>query len=325
MRDHMWCHLVAALTLGVSASACEVNNPIATNQERAQARAPQVPEAVGAAARDKAPVEAAKIDPPNPPKKLKKIELNDRMRAALKRRMGRRNLERKDPDDPQGIKAMELPSKAGGGDGQLTSKDFTELEPDPASTATTPPEASDLARYTKDLEGDGPLQATIETTMGEFECELYGERAPITVANFVGLSRGLKAWKHPRTGKVHVGVPLYQDVLFHRVIPGFMIQGGDPMGQGTGNPGYQIPDEFDESLRHDTGGLLSMANAGPNTGGSQFFVTEVSTPHLDDRHAIFGKCDDVGLVKEIAQVKTGARNRPVEPVKIKKITISRGS
>ena len=229
----------------------------------------------------------------------------------------------KDDGSPEGESGAAKGADEAAGE-ELTSKDFTELEPDPASTATTPPEASDLARYTKDLEGDGPLHATIRTTMGEFECELYGERAPITVANFVGLSRGLKAWKHPRTGKVHVGVPLYQDVLFHRVIPGFMIQGGDPMGQGTGNPGYQIPDEFDESLRHDTGGLLSMANAGPNTGGSQFFVTEVPTPHLDDRHAIFGKCDNVDLVKQISQVKKGPGNRPVEPVKIEKITISRG-
>jgi len=195
--------------------------------------------------------------------------------------------------------------------------------PDKPEDAKKPTVASDLARFTEGIEGKGDgtkLYAKIRTSMGEFNCHLYEKRSPLTVANFVGLARGMKAWIDPKTNQPVVGKSLYEGSIFHRVIPDFMIQGGDPMGTGMGNPGYQIKDEFHPELRHDKPGLLSMANAGPNTGGSQFFLTEVPTPHLDNRHAIFGKCDNVALVKQIARVKTGPMDRPATPVEIKKIT-----
>jgi peptidyl-prolyl cis-trans isomerase A (cyclophilin A) len=196
------------------------------------------------------------------------------------------------------------------------------VTPDTADTAKTPPKAEDLARYTADL-GSGKLIALIQTSMGPLRCQLYEDKAPLTVANFVGLARGLKAWTHPQTNEPQVGKPFYDGLIFHRVIPEFMLQGGDPLGLGTGGPGYQIPDEFGPGLKHDRGGLLSMANAGPNTGGSQFFITEVATPWLDGRHAIFGECDNVELVKKIARVERGPNDRPVQPVRIEKISISR--
>ncbi|RMH42838.1 MAG: peptidylprolyl isomerase [Deltaproteobacteria bacterium] len=198
----------------------------------------------------------------------------------------------------------------------------TEAARDPAADRPTeadvrPPTAADLADYVKDLEGDGPLTATFETSMGAIHCELFEKQTPMTVANFVGLARGLKAWKHPGTGKIERR-PFYDGLVFHRVIPNFMIQGGDPLGIGRGGPGYQFADEFVDSLRHDRPGRLSMANAGPGTNGSQFFITEVPTPHLDGRHTIFGQCDDIDVVKRIA------REGRVDKVKIEKVTIARG-
>lgn len=182
----------------------------------------------------------------------------------------------------------------------------TDLKPDDVSTANQPPKSEDLARYTADLKGEGVLNATIKTSMGEFHCELFEKEAPITVANFVGLGRGLKAWVDPRTKKAQSGVPLYKNIKFHRVIPRFMIQGGDPTATGTGRPGYVIKDEFAKNRRHNKGGILSMANAGPNTGGSQFFITEIPTPHLDDKHTVFGQCNEVDLVKKIATAGSSA-------------------
>jgi cyclophilin family peptidyl-prolyl cis-trans isomerase len=190
------------------------------------------------------------------------------------------------------------------------------MTPDAADTAKKAPVAADLARYTSDLKGDGKLFATITTTAGPFNCELYEEIAPVTVANFVGLSRGLKAWTDPRDKQVKTGTRYYDGILFHRVIPGFMIQTGDPLGMGTGGPGYDIPDEFDPKAKHEGPGVLSMANRGPNTGGSQFFITEVSTPHLNGKHTVFGKCDNPGLVKEIAGAGNGR-------VKISSVTFAR--
>jgi len=141
-----------------------------------------------------------------------------------------------------------------------------------------------LEQATKGLSGSGPLNAKIETTLGTFNCELYDKQAPITVANFVGLARGLRPWKDPKTGKWEEKKPFYDGLIFHRVIPGFMIQGGDPLGVGTGNPGYRFEDEFSPELKFDKPGLLAMANAGPATNGSQFFITEGTPQHLTGRH-----------------------------------------
>jgi peptidyl-prolyl cis-trans isomerase A (cyclophilin A) len=174
----------------------------------------------------------------------------------------------------------------------------------------------------KGLKGKGKLRAEIETSMGTFKCELFEKQAPRTVANFVGLARGLRAFRDPQSGK-WVKRPFFDGLIFHRVIPNFMIQGGDPLGNGTGDPGYSFDDEFAPDLRHDKGGLLSMANRGPGTNGSQFFITEVPTPWLDGKHTIFGACDPVDLVKKIARVPAHA-DRPDTPVILKKVTIKRG-
>src|SRR6187200_1887310 len=140
-----------------------------------------------------------------------------------------------------------------------------------------------LEQATKGLSGSGPLTAKIETTLGTFTCELFDKQAPITVANFVGLARGTRPWKDPKTGQWVQKKPFYDGLIFHRVIPDFMIQGGDPMGVGRGGPGYQFGDEFTPELRMQPG-TLAMANAGPSTNGSQFFITEGAPGHLNMRH-----------------------------------------
>lgn len=148
--------------------------------------------------------------------------------------------------------------------------------------------------------------AKFETSKGVFKVELFEDKAPITAGNFITL----------------INKKFYDGVIFHRVIDGFMIQGGDPKGTGTGGPGYTIPDEFHPDLKHSGAGMLSMANAGPNTGGSQFFITLAPTPWLDNRHAIFGKViEGLDVVQAIGKVKTGPMDRPVDEVVIKKITI----
>jgi peptidyl-prolyl cis-trans isomerase A (cyclophilin A) len=183
-----------------------------------------------------------------------------------------------------------------------------------------------LAEATKGIPGpaSGPLQAVIETTKGKLTCELFDKQTPITVANFVGLATGKRAWLDPKTGKWVEKKPLYDGLIFHRVIPGFMIQGGDPLGTGTGNPGYRFQDEIVPELKFDRPALLAMANAGPATNGSQFFITEGTPEHLTGRHTIFGACEPVALVGEIARVKTGPRDKPLEDVVIKKIVITHG-
>ncbi|MFB6160056.1 MAG: peptidylprolyl isomerase [Haloferacaceae archaeon] len=165
------------------------------------------------------------------------------------------------------------------------------------------------------------LTATLHTNHGDVEIELHDERAPRTVANFVGLATGERAWDDPETGERRED-PLYEDVLVHRVIDDFMIQGGDPTGTGRGGPGYQFDDEFHEELRHDGAGVVSMANSGPNTNGSQFFVTLDATPHLDDRHAVFGRVvDGMDVVEGIGAVETDANDRPVEDVVLESVTV----
>src|SRR5580692_5650311 len=168
----------------------------------------------------------------------------------------------------------------------------------------------------------GPT-AVLDTSMGRITCKLFSKEAPETVANFIGLAEGTKDWTDPRTKqKVH-GKPLYDGTTFHRVIPEFMIQGGDPLGDGTGDPGYYFKDEFNPDLNFDVPGRLAMANSGPDTNGSQFFVTEVPTEHLNQKHTIFGQCDDSSIlvVKSIARVDRDGNDKPTEPVILKKLTI----
>ena len=166
--------------------------------------------------------------------------------------------------------------------------------------------------------------AIIETTAGKMTCTLYPDKAPIGVANFIGLATGTKDWKNPMSGATVHGKPLYDGTIFHRVIPDFMIQGGDPAGNGSGDPGYQFKNETSSDLLFDQPGRLAYANSGPNTNGSQFFITEVATPHLNGGYTIFGQCDEatVALVKQIARMATDpTNNRPFRPVKIIHVTI----
>ena len=132
------------------------------------------------------------------------------------------------------------------------------------------------------------VYAHFDTTLGKFTVELFEDKTPKTVANFVGLAEGTREWKHPKTGERHKK-PYYDGIVFHRIISGFVIQGGDPLGEGYGGPGYQFEDEFYPDLTHSGPGILSMANAGPNTNGSQFFITHVATPWLDNKHSVFGR------------------------------------
>jgi peptidyl-prolyl cis-trans isomerase A (cyclophilin A) len=165
--------------------------------------------------------------------------------------------------------------------------------------------------------------AVFDTTEGSFTVRLFDTEVPKTVANFVGLAEGTKEWRDPSTGEKKTG-PYYDGIIFHRVISGFMIQGGDRLGTGTGGPGYNFGDEFHPALRHSRPGILSMANAGPNTNGSQFFITLGPTPHLDNRHSVFGEVvEGLDVVKKIGAVPTGKQDRPVKPVVMSRVTIKR--
>ena len=167
------------------------------------------------------------------------------------------------------------------------------------------------------------VYAQFETTEGNFTIRLFDQEAPNTVANFVGLAEGTKEWTDPRTNQ-KVTEPYYDGIIFHRVIDGFMIQSGDPLGQGIGGPGYKFADEFHRSLRHSKPGILSMANAGPNTNGSQFFITLGPTPHLDNKHSVFGEVDSgMDIVRKIGGIATGPRDRPLKDVVIKSVKIER--
>lgn len=164
--------------------------------------------------------------------------------------------------------------------------------------------------------------AIFETTQGTFKIKLFADKAPKTVENFVGLAEGTKEWTNPSGKKVKS--PLYDGTKFHRVIPNFMIQGGDPLGNGTGGPGYRFEDEINKTARHDKPGILSMANAGPNTNGSQFFVTVAATPWLDGKHTVFGEViDGMDVVYNISKAKTAPGDRPVEDIKIKSLKIEK--
>jgi len=175
-----------------------------------------------------------------------------------------------------------------------------------------------------------PLHALLHTNLGDIKVELFADRAPQTVGNFVGLAEGTIEWLDPLSGQNQKGVRFYDGIKFHRVIPDFMVQIGDPKTRadrpdwGTGGPGYQFPDEFAKGLRHDKPGMLSMANAGPGTNGSQFFITEVPTPHLDGKHAIFGQVTEgIEIVRKIARMPCDGRDRPKQPVVLERVEILR--
>ncbi len=227
---------------------------------------------------------------------------------------------RKKPSDNSGAGAA-APS-------QPTPPPSEPATPPPSEPATAPadqvrpPVVADLAEYLKDVAGSGKLLAEIKTSMGTFHCELYEQGAPLTVANFVGLATGKKPWSFG--GKTEVGKPFYNGLTFHRVIPGFMIQGGDPEGVGTGGPGYMFKSEVSPALKH-VAGAMSMANAGPDTNGSQFFITEGETSQLDGGYSVFGRCKETDLVKQIAAVQRDPSDKPLTPVTIESVTISRGA
>ena len=185
-----------------------------------------------------------------------------------------------------------------------------------------------IEEATRSLAGQGVLTAVIDTTMGTLTCELFEKDAPNTVANFVGLARGLRPFRDPISGDWKK-TSFYDGLVFHRVIPGFMIQGGDVTGRGSGNIGYSIQDETNVPHSFGQGGMMAMANRGPNTGDSQFFITEGPTPALDDggraggHYQIFGQCKEVALVKSIARVPRDGMDRPMQEVRIKRVTIER--
>lgn len=174
-------------------------------------------------------------------------------------------------------------------------------------------------------ENKGRVYATLKTSMGDIVIRLFEDKAPKTVANFAALATGAQEWTDPKTGE-KVKRPLYNGTIFHRVIPGFMIQGGDPLGNGTGGPGYRFEDEFHPDLKHTKPGIVSMANAGPNTNGSQFFITYKATPWLDGRHSVFGEViKGQGVIDAIANVGRDSRDRPKKDVVIQQVIITRGS
>ncbi len=199
-----------------------------------------------------------------------------------------------------------------------------------AQAASAPPPVNvDEVGKTLGVKPGEKLFATFDTSMGMIVAELFWEKAPNTVTNFVQLAEGTKEWTDPRTNKKMVGKSLYNGTIFHRVIPEFMIQGGDPLGQGTGGPGYRFADEFNASLRHDVPGVLSMANSGRNTNGSQFFITEVPTPWLDGKHSVFGKVvEGIELVPKITHVEKADGDKGSKPkvdIQLKNVWIGRGA
>jgi peptidyl-prolyl cis-trans isomerase A (cyclophilin A) len=190
----------------------------------------------------------------------------------------------------------------------------------PAATATAPKEAPKAAEATPENVKE---YAIIKTNMGTIKLELFRDKAPKTVANFVDLAEGKKMWTHPLTGRKQ-RTPFYDGLLFHRVMPHFMIQGGDPVGNGMGNPGYQFEDEIAPDLNFSKPGVLAMANAGPNTNGSQFFITVAPTSHLNGKHTIFGRVvEGMDVANKIANVPRGPNDRPINPVIMEKVTIER--
>ncbi len=204
----------------------------------------------------------------------------------------------------------------------------------PAPSAETPAPAAEKPAATAPADTSKPsaskhgpgVYAHITTNHGTMIARLFDKEAPKTVENFVGLAEGKKQWMNPRTNTM-VRRPYFNNLTFHRIIPGFMIQGGDPEGKGTGGPGYTFADEFNPKLRHSKAGILSMANRGPDTNGGQFFITLVPTPHLDDRHSVFGELvEGTDTLRAIGKVPTdGKAGMPLKPVIMKSVRIERVS
>jgi len=214
------------------------------------------------------------------------------------------------------LTAILILSAAGFAAAQTTGTTAKSTSSKPASSASKPAATAPAPKQ--------PIQATFQTTAGDINCTLFPDKAPITVANFVGLATGTKDWTNPATGTTMHHRPYYDGTIFHRVIPNFMIQGGDVLGTGNGGPGFTIKDEFSD-LTFNQPGRLAMANVGkPNTGGAQFFITDSPQPHLDSpgHYTIFGQCENLDVVKQIARMATDPRNdRPFSPVKITHVKI----
>jgi peptidyl-prolyl cis-trans isomerase A (cyclophilin A) len=197
-----------------------------------------------------------------------------------------------------------------------------------AAAQTTPAKPADeipdapAATAAAMIHPNGPT-VVMDTSMGRITCQFYQKQAPKTVANFIGLATGTKDWIDPKTHAKQHNKPLYDGTIFHRVIPEFMIQGGDPEGTGMGDPGYSFEDEFDPNLNFDQPGRLAMANSGPNTDGSQFFITEQAYDSLSQHYTLFGQCDEssVLVVKTIARVERDSNDKPLTPVVLKTVTI----
>jgi peptidyl-prolyl cis-trans isomerase A (cyclophilin A) len=185
------------------------------------------------------------------------------------------------------------------------------------------PDAPSAAAHTAPAAVPTGPTVLFDTSMGRLTCQLFTEEAPQTAANFVGLATGTKTWTDPSTHLPVASKPFYNGTQFHRVIPGFMIQGGDQLANGTGDAGYYIPDEISPNLRFDVPGRLAMANGGPNTNSSQFFITEVAKPELNGHYSIFGQCDphSVLIVASIARVDRNAEDKPYAPVLLNKVTV----
>jgi peptidyl-prolyl cis-trans isomerase A (cyclophilin A) len=201
--------------------------------------------------------------------------------------------------------------------------------PTPAPTSTPAPStASQDLPDAPGTQGNLPPQPTgptavLDTSLGRITCKLFDKQAPETVANFIGLAQGTKEWTDPVTKEKMHGKPFYDGTIFHRVIPDFMVQGGDRTGTGMGDPGYLFKDELSPDLNFDVPGRLAMANSGPDTNGSQFFVTTAATEWLNQKHTIFGQCDEHGLLvaQSIAEVSRDSNDKPTDPVILKKVTI----
>lgn len=216
------------------------------------------------------------------------------------------------PDAPLQQQTTPQPSGEFAGQTQQSSPANDSLPDDPATTA----------HIQAPIAPDGPT-AVFDTSMGRMTCGLYAKEAPVAVANFVGLAKGTKGFTDPVTHKKVHGKPFYNSTTFHRVIPGFMVQGGDPTGTGMGDAGYFFNDELDPNLNFNVAGRLAMANAGPNTNGSQFFITVTPQPDLDQHYTIFGQCDpgSVLVAESITQVPRDSQDKPLDPVYLNKVTI----